>query len=570
MPTAIDAQTRVRSTFPAFVASLPTAIFVFVLESWALFALFPVEGWVPMSDSPVKFDSVLLGVIYHYVNDNVARPTSIGDYVIFLPHLLGLWFGALSYYGVLATAPIRLGVSVWVGWQCGRLIYKAVYRKTLAVPSVLHVRGPKPLYGGAGIAHLNERWSDRRAREGANAIKGLQLAPGATMPVGVETEHFLLFGKPGGGKSVILENLAWQAIRRGDRVLMVDVKGNLPRRVQRRFKNLVPHLLGLAGSQAEAWDVGLDIKSRADAAELAAILIKETRDPIWSDGSRLILVGVIGGLVKKYGAKWGWRHLHQVLGTSLEEIEAVVLKNSPEIQQLLRRSGKEPSNAMLSLLMTLIANVAEISATLAAVEATAQKRFSIRTWAENKSGNAPVVIRHDQSRPEQAKAFARLIVAIMGRALLSDAVQDEFDHRIWLIIDELPRLGRIDMDDLAALGRSRGVRLVCSVQSLAQLKQVGGADFAEGFVENFGIRVITQLSSGEAAKTISERWIGERLVRSAFQVGKELSPVSAPVIEPADLVGELGLNFSLFGRPYIKAVVLGVGDIPILNWPIKN
>jgi Type IV secretion-system coupling protein DNA-binding domain len=570
MPTIVDSQTRVRSTFPAFVAGLPAAVFFFSLEIWELFALFPVEGWTPASDSPVKLGSAVLATIYHYVNANVTWPHSIGDYVIFLPHWLGLWLGALSYYQILIPAVIRLGVSVWVGWRCGQLIYKAVHRKTLALPSVHHVRGPRPLYGGLGIAHLNERWSDRRALEKPDAIKGLQLAPGAIMPVDVETEHFLLFGKPGGGKSVILENLAWQAIRRGDRVLMVDVKGNLPRRVRRRFKTLVPRVLGLAGAKPEAWDVGRDIKSRADAAELAAILIKETRDPIWSDGSRLILVGIIGGLVKKYGAKWGWKHLHKVLGTPLEVIEEEVLKNSPEVQQLLRRSGKDPSNAMLSLLMTLIANVGEISATLAAVEAAAQKRFSIRAWAENKAGNAPVIIRHDQSRPEQAKVFARLIIAIMGRALLSDAVQDEFDHRIWLFVDELPRLGRIDMDDLAALARSRGVRLVCSIQSLAQLKQVGGADFADAFVENFGIRIVTQLSSGEAAKTISGRWIGERLVRNAVQVGKESSPVSAPVIEPADLVGELGLNFSVLGRPYIKAVVLGVGDIPILNWPIKN
>jgi len=47
------------------------------------------------------------------------------------------------------------------------------------------------------------------------------------MPVAVETLHLLVAGSTGSGKSVLIREMAYSALHRGDRIVVVDPNGDM-------------------------------------------------------------------------------------------------------------------------------------------------------------------------------------------------------------------------------------------------------------------------------------------------------------------------------------------------------
>jgi type IV secretory pathway TraG/TraD family ATPase VirD4 len=113
----------------------------------------------------------------------------------------------------------------------------------------------------------------------------------------------------------------------------------------------------------------------------------------------------------------------------------------------------------------------------------------------------------------QIAALRSLIAAWIRLAIFEALSQEEGDHRIWFVIDELDALGAIDgLKDALARLRKFGGRCVLGFQSLAQVSQTYGQGEAHTIIENCGNSLILRCSGSENGGTsqFASKLIGER------------------------------------------------------------
>jgi hypothetical protein len=535
----------------AIVAMLAAfaAIFIFLLE------VVPPQGWHMGEERLVTLRTTELVRAMTMGWAKLPELETIGD--------------AASWVIVAATGPMEqlvlrgvaaqmlcLGIAALLGaWAIGVDVYRSRLRTQPRVKAVTTAIGSEPRFGPFGASVLEDAWQQRRLTEG----EGIRLAPGVIMPRDVESEHIALLGATGGGKSTILEGLLRQAIRRGDRALLVDVKGHLGQRLG--IKNTAEISL-VPGSSSTIWRIGVDIRNRQDATELAAALIPQSRDPIWSDGGRLYLTGLVVALQRKHRSKWGWQHLQAFLALPFPDQEALILQSMPDVTALLQKRDGDPTATVMSILVTVIANVGSLVWAMAEREKARGSYFSLRAWAAGKSRAQVVIMRleYDQER-------------CLASTLLGNQVVDGRDNSIWLGLDELPRFCDAQtVERLVALGRSRGIRIVAALQTPSQLRREIGADATTALLANFGIQIISRIAPGPERKEISDAWFGMRTVTwtdpATDKASGAVQTKEIAVLSEAELTGQLGKFYRLDGRPFIRAAVTGFEHVPILDWPV--
>lgn len=188
----------------------------------------------------------------------------------------------------------------------------------------------------------------------------------------------------------------------------------------------------------------------------------------------------------------------------------------------------------------------------AAVDAleTDRRRFSLRKWmTRTDHEDVRIVILNSNDRYSEAGAgilgSMLSIVASMAASAALPEVSADADHALWALIDESPQLGADALNAIqkvAALGRSRGIRLVTSMQAESQLEGVMGREKAAPMLDIQGSRIYLQ-TSDKLADAVSRR-IGEREIErletapeNGATSGKVKRLITQRVILPSALLG---------------------------------
>ena len=213
---------------------------------------------------------------------------------------------------------------------------------------------------------------------------------------------------------------------------------------------------------------------------------------------------------------------------------------------------------------------------MANAQARAGKSLSLREWATGRSTIRHVILHLEFDKEAQSTAFLKLLLGCLRKTLLGREISNAVDHMLWLFLDELPTFcdaEGITVERLVSLGRSRGLRCVVALQDPSQLRARLGADPTTALLANFGLKIITRVVPGPGAAEIS-KWFDNRTVtwdpaRTSGDPKAEWPHLSIPVMSPNDLSGLLGKFYTVTGTAFIRAAVLGLPDVPIVDWPIR-
>ena len=554
----------VRSSAAASLWASLTFTIVLPLSLGLFFQLLPIHAWSRAVDGWLTVSLTSGSDLLR--SQGYQSPTSLWEWLWSpIQIFVDLW-PHLSTPQVAMAVILQTGAAIFASLSTARLVYRRVRAEQPPLLPAEHVVGPLPQWGGDGVAYLRRTWDSALRHTG----HGVSLSPDVTIPMRVETEGLLLVGRPGSGKSVVLEGLMAQAIARGDRVIALDVKGGLSSRLRRHR----PRVLSIDMSATSVWAIGRDLRTMADADEFAASLVPESRDPVWGEGSRLLLSALVQHLQATKGARWGWRDLDRLLNVPVVTLEPFVRNHAPAVAQLMT-AREEPTNFLLSLSFNLTAHTASVVRRFGMMEKRGAKTLSLRNWMRNDGAQRPpLIIHYDLAQRDRASTFARLVLRVLSTAVLGGDLRDGIDSGTWFMLDEVTRIGRCDpLIDLASLGRSRGVRCAITVQSSAQLIDVYNAAGADALKENFGLQIICALPPGDAAKKVSENWIGDRTVSEPaawVRTDRVAREWTVPALAANQISGELGLRYDLWGRPLIRAAVIGSGDVAILDWALHR
>lgn len=455
-------------------------------------------------------------------------------------HFNPLWLTGRFYLAAVAG----VGSAIWVAYHISR-----------PAPATRVIKGRR-VYEGEAAKRRLKRLSGMECKKSA---EGLALHPDFEWKLSTdrETRHMLIVGSVGGGKTAIINPLTKAGLKRGDRMVIYDNKGDYTSWVQ----NIA--LFAPWDTRSMAWDIGRDCADQQDAKEVAARLIPEGNDPLWHTAARQILTAVLIKLQVEQRTAWGWKQLYKMVCLPKDELMDIVRTYTPEAIHV----ADAPEKTALSVLanfgahMSLIGDLARAWGDL-----PNERRFSVIHWLDNdQSKHRVLVLQGSGKYTELAQAFIRSIVTLMVGHINSPGFSESGERRLWFVLDEFPQLGRLEqMAQLLEIGRSKGVRVVLGAQDIEQIKAIYGNHMANSWSSMIGTHIIVRINPGETANYISKQVIGYQTIdRITLREGKLQPPVRADilVVEPSEL--ESGLGRSKDG---VKALLLGYGDVFVLNW----
>ena len=494
--------------------------------------------------------------------------------------VLGALLGALT--GLATLTPILLTAShlAPAGWLAllhmptGSLPERALYILAWAVPlagalgggwyfgrqeSEQHMRGPRlyrdPDEAADVLAAIESaRMSDAQRHDTVHgiAIGGVELSRRR------ETEHFLMTGLPGGGKTVgIIFPVLDQALARGDRAIAHDSKGDL---TAARYDETTSVLLGPWDERAAIWDAGADFFSPALVDEFSASVCGADPKTAGQNlsfhiGASLLLRGLIKARMAA-GESWTW----VMLADDLSLMPRVLIQRAAQGDALVSKacpsafSGDPDAElgrgeqAMLSILSTSAAFIMQFAAVQKSRGAEV-RLFSLRHWllGEADTQTSLVILNNNAQYAKISRSIFGAMLTVISALASSTAMPEKSadEMGLWLILDEARQLGPAGLEaanTVAEVGRSRGVRVLLGLQDSEQLAAEVGRDTAAPMLSMQGLRLYLRAAPGAAENLV--RTVGEReiqRIQSTAQAGavqgKTATYDRVPVCNPADFCG---------------------------------
>lgn len=557
-----------KSSHVAAMAGTAVGLFIGVASVSAGMIL-PPETWNSYTDATARADLTFFAdLLDALVHDALARSAFLDRVtgVLDLPMAL---VETLQRLDLALPVGARLGVAAVAGGLAGQFVFGAMLSRQLARPAVQHVEGPRLLTGRTARQMLKRAWFEkyRSVAEGVELVKDLML------PRQLEAEHLLLLGGTGAGKTTILQHMIASAIGKGDRMLILDVKGDMTAFLpSEQFA-----LLALEDDRSASWVPGLDFITHNDADELAVELIAPTSDPSWSSGARQVLAAAIRLLqaeAQQSRKPWTWSNLYDLVRHPIEELHALLAPFDPSAAAFIDITREATQKTAMSFYLVLLSNVLQPLRALSGMGGRGRP-LSIRRWMSGREPRRSLIVRQSQRLPELSASMARLVLKLAADAA-ADRAAGANPEPVWFFLDELPQIGKTAaVPRLAAIGRSAGARLVVSIQSLSQLTDIYGENAASHLLDNLTTKIIGRIPEGRTSEEVAS-WVGDRTVSYWDKTGHsgegkaqaEKVTIDIAVVSPALLTTELGLKQSLSGRPVVRALILGQRDIALLDWPV--
>lgn len=429
-----------------------------------------------------------------------------------------------------------------------------------------HIGGSQFMDGAAAIKAMRVATDAAIERTG----QGIHLHPELPISLDTEVKHFMLVGAPGSGKTQTLHFLLKQLFRRGgtgDKMIIYDTKAD--------FTAAYPQALLIApwDARSPAWDIAKDCTTEGQARELAARFISDSKEQMWAEGTRAILVSLIVKLQADNPMRWTWRDLADHIAMASADADLLVswVQRFNPVQAAVVLGGSE-SKTVQSFMTTLAAS-ATLIAQLAQAWESKSAKISFTQWLHDENPKCrQIILQGDGRFASLTRAYVGAIINLLSQEIQSPVFTDSSTRRLWFILDEAPKLGKVDIMPMIEVGRSKGVRVLACFQDQSQIREIYGDNVAKTWAASAGTMIIYRVNRGDTANWLAEEIIGTRTVRrnqtsesftkDGRTVQRSQIEVKLPIVHPSDLENHLGPC-----DEGVRGLVLGLGVVGRLTWP---
>ena len=451
----------------------------------------------------------------------------------------------------------RCAVGVWSFLMPWALLAKGCLHGR---DGLIHLRGSVRLSGRAAIVGLRRELAGRVKRRPDHDI-----APGVAYPADLWTRHVLIVGGVGSGKSTVLRPLIDKVVASGEQMMLFDPKSEFTS----GFGS--PQIIAPWDARGLAWDIAKDMRNLLDMRRFAATIIKESHDPMWSNASRQLLVGLMLYLKGTRGVDWGWMELRDLVSLPQASLLQIMRRWHPEAIRAVEKATVTTAGILINLasFCSSIFDLAE-----AWGMNSPERRVSFVEWVHGASPHRQIILQGHGAYADLTRAYTEGIMGVVSAMVNSVEMADDPDRKIWFIADEFAKMGKIPVQPLFEVGRSRGVRCVVACQDFAQIEEMHGASFARALVGMCGTIVAGQIMQGETAEALCKAF-GTREVERANVSSSSGGPQGSstlsyardeiPLYKPSELTSRLGLTPD--GSGVVLLLFTG-GNAYELAWPM--
>ena len=496
-------------------------------------------GYEPDSGQEIRFADGTTGVMK--LRDIVAsRPAWRARERIKAEMFRSAWLGAKVGAGIIAA------FLAWFWYRGAQLSRRKRIRGAELVTAGELRKRVRP-------AHL--RALDRMP--GGGRLRPYSIA-GIPYPERTETQHTIISGTTGSGKTVLISDLVAQIRARGERCVIYDKMGTYTRSF---FDPARDVLMNPLDARAPRWSPFLEARNPRDFDMMAAALIpqqKDTVDPFWVTAARQLFSNG-AGVFWKNGVTENKILVDHLLKTDLTAL-------AEAMEGTVAQSIVDPENPKTALSVR-----AMLTANLSALEFLPDtgKPFSIREWISGEDGDGFLFLT---SRGDQHASLRGLIstwLEIAVNAMLSLAQDD--GRRIWVILDELPTLHQVpSLQPGLAESRQFGGCFVLGVQVASALRDLYGRNGAETISGLCGTRVVLAAPDRDTAQ-----WSADSLGRSEVEEVAEGYSYGANTIRdgvsltPRRELRALALPSEIMRLPNLEGYLKFPGPFPVASIRLK-
>ncbi|MDX1808948.1 MAG: type IV secretion system DNA-binding domain-containing protein [Sulfurospirillaceae bacterium] len=273
-------------------------------------------------------------------------------------------------------------------------------------------------------------------------------------------QHIGFIGTTGSGKTQGMMQI-FEAFFHSKKII-IDVKGDYVS----TFKKEDDLIFCPLDERTIKWNIFNDIETYQDVANIALSLIPENpkvSDQYFDRAARSVLEGVLIGLSKmqKPSNKMIWETI-----TSPKNIIEIMKTDDEAKQKMEAHIDDGLDKQTRGIIGTILANAGGALEALANMDGD----FSFKKWTQNEINKKSIFLLGEERILDSMLPLYRLVVEIVAGELLS--MLDDENRELFFWLDELPRLKKLHkVIDLMTLARSKGGKVVYSVQTIKQLEE---------------------------------------------------------------------------------------------------
>ena len=350
----------------------------------------------------------------------------------------------------------------------------------------------KKIRGSKIVTSRNLSWRLQLAGKASKIrISGLPLVKGT------ETQHLLITGTTGSGKTNMLNELLPQIRRSKQRAIIFDVTGNF---VDRFFDPKRDKLLNPLASNTEHWLPWNDCETEDELNNLASAFVDGQSlqtDKYWEEAAQKVFAEAL----RKDQKSRSIEALLRVIG------KADLKKFCEYFADTYAAAfvSKEAEKGTASVRSTLLNKIERLKYLKDGGE------FSIKRWVNEGQGWLFITAMPNQLVTLRPLISAWIDIAIKGLLMRPHNVTNE---KMWFVLDELPSLQKIPaLKTGLAQGRKYGACFVAGIQNISQLEEIYGRAGSISLLDMFNTRFYFAVSDNQiadyAAKSLGESEIEE-------------------------------------------------------------
>lgn len=323
-------------------------------------------------------------------------------------------------------------------------------------------------------------------------------APPVILPRAADTNHILITGGTGSGKTVLIDEILEQADRNGETCVVYDPGGHFIKKFWRHERgdvHLNPSHVG-----CPYWPIGAEVQNETEALGIATALFPSRpheSNPFFTDSARAIVAHLLEYRPSVYelvGYLSNRHHLVKLLEARPGTIDNATLQDIMEEDAPAQKSGVMAALNLAAQSLKLCPRDQEFGV------------WSAYSWAQQRRGW--VFLTNTSTTRARLVQLQSLWLDMIIMRLMEGHLGS---HPVKIIADELPTLNRLPaMPTVLFEGRKSNISVVLGFQGDKQLEARYGPEY-ETMIAMCSTQIILKQNDGRAAKRASES-IGEQEV----------------------------------------------------------